>query len=447
MAESSISVGIAENEVRTLKAALCDQQHLLQKLYNELDVEREASSTAASEALSMILRLQGEKAAMKMEANQYKRLAEEKMCHAEEALAIFEDLIYQKEMEIASLEYQVQAYKYKLLSLGCSDIGVCETKFPENLLQRNENLVGEAQNSLRRNSMPSIQFKISYQKKGSGEKERSPSPDIIAKVVEENMNHEVSAQSSAMEKKLENSGVGDINSYWEQIRKLDERVREIADFTGDKSTNLRSGPRSGSLVSHSSLGSIMTKYGQVKRQENLLGNEAIANPSCSLNVLDVFEVPQTHENEKALILEGNEGFAKPVSVSPETVKSYVKDQTDWVKKMLSSTQQKTSSCRPSNWVAADCHLALPPPHPGTGVGGSHSKFQQLNRPEIIEVERHDARPETNDRGEEELKLLKEIQEQLNSIESEIRSLNPKKSHPPYEFPLLSITEAMLHFWL
>lgn len=111
-----MSLGVGGNG-ETMRA----QQELLQKITRELDAEREASSTAASEALSMILRLQGEKAALEMEASQYKRLAEEKMCHAETSLTLFEDLIYRKEMEIASLEFQVQAYRCKLLSLGCSD--------------------------------------------------------------------------------------------------------------------------------------------------------------------------------------------------------------------------------------------------------------------------------------------------------------------------------------
>ncbi|XP_047321548.1 myosin-binding protein 7-like [Impatiens glandulifera] len=181
MAEISVNLSRSESDLRE---TLNSQQNLLQKLYKELDVERESSATAASEALSMILRLQGEKAAVKMEAVQYKRLAEEKMCHTEESLANFEDLIYQKEMEIVSLEYQLQAYRYKLISMGCSDLGVSETKFPEYLLQRNES-VTSVENGLRRNSMPSIPFKLCNQKKV---------PD-------------------------------DMSSYLEQIRKLDERLK------------------------------------------------------------------------------------------------------------------------------------------------------------------------------------------------------------------------------
>ncbi|CAB4319249.1 unnamed protein product [Prunus armeniaca] len=169
MAEGSMP-GMPETDITALTEALYAQQQLLQKLYSELDQEREASSTAADEALSMILRLQGEKSAMKMEASQYKRLAEEKICHAEEALAIFEDLIYQKEMEIASLEFQLQAYRYKLLSMGCStELGAGENVYPENLLFQRSDL-GNAETGVsgtirRINSLPPLELRNSSTRK------------------------------------------------------------------------------------------------------------------------------------------------------------------------------------------------------------------------------------------------------------------------------------------
>lgn len=450
MADSSTSLGTVRSEIPALKEALFAQQQLLQKLYNELDVEREASASATSEALSMIFRLQGEKASVKMEANQYKRLAEEKMCHAEEALAIFEDLIYQKEMEITSLEYQVQAYRCKLLSLGCTDIGVCETMFPENLLLRNENLIGDTvcKTNLRRNSMPLLPLKFSNQRKGSFEKERSVSPELSSKIEEEIHNSKISDME-----KPENYTTGDITSYREQIRKLDERVREIADGKGVKSKNLWSGSRSFSVNLDPPKGPIATKSGQLKNPENLLENEATVNPCCYSSVHDVFEVPQTRESEKGrgeeiepereLVLEGNGRDGKPDSVPPEAFKSHVNKETDWVRKMFPSKQQKDNLSGPSERVAPDCHLALV--RSTTDVAESHSKFQQFNigrTSEIIEVERYGEGPETASRGgEEELKLLKEIQEQLKSIQSEIKSLKTVKSPPSYELPLLSLTEV------
>ncbi|KAI4335524.1 hypothetical protein L6164_014162 [Bauhinia variegata] len=135
MAEISAVSEMDESDITAMKETLRTQQQLLQKLYAELDEEREASATATSVALDMILRLQGEKAALKMEASHYKRMAEEKIEHAEKTLVVFEDLMHQKEMEIASLEFQVQAYKYKLLSME-RDLTVSEFDFLEDLLEQ-----------------------------------------------------------------------------------------------------------------------------------------------------------------------------------------------------------------------------------------------------------------------------------------------------------------------
>ncbi|XP_059635971.1 myosin-binding protein 7-like isoform X2 [Cornus florida] len=414
----------------------------------------------------MILRLQGEKAAVKMEASQYKRMTEEKMYHAEESLSIFEDLIYQKELEIASLDFQVQAYRYKLLSLGVNDNAVDETKFPENLLQRNEGLLGDmgVQSIGRRNSMPPIPFKYSYNKKGIIERERSASPDMVPKVVEENMNQDPYSQSSDMEKKPEISAVGDICSYWEQIRKLDERVREIADYRGVKAANLKGGSRSSLLLSQvstdmlvdSKKGASSTKRsGEIKHPENLLGNEATTDSSCSYSVYDVFEVPQTydsegygwHTKEQSLSkLERSERLGKPDTAPQEAVKPYVNVETDWVKKVQFCSHHENKICRSSDGGAVDCHFALV--RPTISVAETQAKFQPLNMmSEIIEVERPAVRGDANSRGEEELKLLKEIQDQLNSIQSDIRSWKTKKSPPANDLTLVSLTEAMLHFWL
>ena len=99
----------SKSDVTAMKDMLCVQQQLLEKLYAELDEEREASATATSEALDMILRLQGEIALVKMEASHYKRVAEEKIGHAEVSLEAFEEIMYQKEVQIASLEFQVHS--------------------------------------------------------------------------------------------------------------------------------------------------------------------------------------------------------------------------------------------------------------------------------------------------------------------------------------------------
>ncbi|XP_073279094.1 uncharacterized protein [Primulina huaijiensis] len=471
MAENSVVM--SQVEVSALKETLCVQQQLLQKLYNELDAEREASATAASEALSVILRLQGEKAAVKMEAEQYKRLSEEKMCHAEESFAIIEDIIYQKEMEVTALDYQVQAYRYKLLSMGCADPGVSEKKFPENLLLRNETLAGEAsiQNLGRRNSVPHL---LKY-KKVVHEKESSMSTetDSNGKIMEEHNN-----KSSDSDRKIDYATPGDINSYWEQIRKLDERVKEIA---GGNNTNFKnemrspssisSRPSTGSLCDPSSLryetrspspqlstgnGYDTNKLGVeneidlIKCPTNLPKNGATVDYSCPPSVHDVFEVPQVDKNlrscesstkdrrktlhhvSESLESDGHSGHSKLCN----------KDEPDWLKKLLQSNHRENELCKPSEIADIDCRLAIV--QTSTNVLESRPRSNHLNmRSEIIEIERHSA--STN--REEEIKLLNEIKLKLNSLHDEVRSLKIKKHEAQDDPSYHLLAEAMVYFWL
>ncbi|KAL0555241.1 hypothetical protein IC582_009180 [Cucumis melo] len=111
----------AENECNALREMVSNQTQAIQDLYVELEEERNASSSAANEAMSMILRLQREKAEIQMEARQFKRFAEEKMAHDQQELAAFEDLLYKREQAIQSLTCEVQAYKHRMLSYGLTE--------------------------------------------------------------------------------------------------------------------------------------------------------------------------------------------------------------------------------------------------------------------------------------------------------------------------------------
>ncbi|XP_011079367.1 uncharacterized protein LOC105162896 [Sesamum indicum] len=450
----------SEVDVSALKDTLCAQQELLQKLYKELDAEREASASAASEALSVILRLQGEKAAVKMEAEQYKRLSEEKICHAEESLEIFEDIIYQKEMELASLDYQVQAYRYKLLSIGYNDLGVGEVKFPENLLQRNESLGGESslQSKGRRSSLP---LSLKY-KKVMNERSTSPELDLISKVVEEQTGQEMYDQMSDQGNKADNSTPGGISSYWEQIRKLDVRVKEIV---GANYENSRSGTQSPSSVSSQISAGLcyLSNSGNQQNGKRTFSPEiSICNPcernkvavldetdrtecsknnvagdySFSPNVHDVFEVPQVDQTIKSC--ESLEKCGKEDVVHPEAAKVYARDEPNQLKKVL----QSKYFCKPSGAADIDCQLAVVEPR--ASVSETLPLPNQLTRTsEILEAE---GLGEYTNR-EEELKLLRDIKELLNSLHDEIRSRKVKKSSTRDEPSLRPLQEAMLYFWL
>ncbi|XP_058105734.1 myosin-binding protein 7-like isoform X2 [Magnolia sinica] len=110
-----------ENECAVLRESLGRQQQVIQELYTELEEERNASSSAANEAMSMILRLQREKAEVQMDARQFKRFVEEKMAHDQQELVSLEDVLYRRDQMIQSLTCQVQAYKHRLMSFGYNE--------------------------------------------------------------------------------------------------------------------------------------------------------------------------------------------------------------------------------------------------------------------------------------------------------------------------------------
>ncbi|XP_058086043.1 myosin-binding protein 7-like [Magnolia sinica] len=107
-----------ENECAALREALASQQQAIQELCTELEEERNAAASAASEAMSMILRLQREKAETQMEARQFRRFVDEKMAHDQDELFAMEDLLYKREQLIQSLNCEIQAYKHRLMSFG-----------------------------------------------------------------------------------------------------------------------------------------------------------------------------------------------------------------------------------------------------------------------------------------------------------------------------------------
>ncbi|KAJ7979582.1 Myosin-binding protein [Quillaja saponaria] len=479
MAESPMfSMGIPETNITAMKEALRAQQQLLQKLYAELDEEREASATAASEALSMILRLQGEKATVKMEASQYKRMAEEKMCHAENSLAVVEDVIYQKEMEIASLEFQIQAYRYKLFSMGCSDLGAFDFNFPENMLQQKSDLSNAEmgiKGSVRRlNSLPPIAFKDYKKCMLDRETSLGPVSDVISEVVEQNTDNEVFSQRVDSMKKSGNSSSGNFNSYWEQIRRLDEQVIELSgpkESEGERYSSMVGGLRSYSSLSQvgpkktydRTRGIPSSDMVQVDCHETTWDGEA---SSSSLNVHDVFEVPLSDDNSKAsedqekrhkkLDTAMENRLTKPEPVLVGAFEPNLKDEIEELKiKMLMTNHRLKFPDRKDKLILGQKKDAMSIDSnaasifPTTGVAESQAQLQKLcQRIERLEEERNSIRHEISSAaGKEGLNLLKEIHEQLNSIQTEMRSWKIEKSPPKEDSSLLPLQEAMLYFWL
>ncbi|KAK0571976.1 hypothetical protein LWI29_024319 [Acer saccharum] len=444
MAENNVNSGMPETNITALKEALCAQQQLLQKLYAELDVERESSATAVSEALSMILRLQGEKSAVMMEASQYKRMTEEEICHAEENLTIYEDMMYQKELEISALQFQAQAYKCKLQSLGCDDLDDSERKYQENISLLRSTEMGSNGSVRKLKSLPDLT------------KQRSlNTSDKVLRIIEEKADQEINDQSLVLRKNSGKSDVGgDFESYWEQIRRLDERVNEIADYKdggGRGSANLKDVSRSSSLLL-SQLGSntscdsrrydIYTILDQLKDSKTAPERKDVANSGRTSCVYDIYEVRDISEDcknctneekqNKKLVWEGEKRLGKPDPVVEEIFESNVKDETEWVKPMLVGAKQEKRS---SN--TRECKLTLVQPTANV------AEFQKLSqRIECLEAERNSTSQEIiRNGGDDQLNLLREIHQQLNSIKHEMTNLKAEKSSQHEDSCLVSLKDV------
>ncbi|QCE14035.1 hypothetical protein DEO72_LG11g1033 [Vigna unguiculata] len=435
----SSMISRSKSDQIALKETLRAQQQLLEKLYAELDEEREASATATNEALDMILRLQGEKAVVKMEASHYKRVAEEKIGHAEASLEAFEELMYQKEMLIVSLEFQVQAYRHKLMSLGC-DLSANEFEFQEDLQlnrsdKRNGENGGQSSSTVRRlHSMPAIQFLSSLR---AAARERSPSPvlDVIPKIIEEESTEKEVAQPKSVEF---SGGGGTLDSYLNQIKELNEQVKIISDCAeGEKSADLSS-RRGKSYSVLSQAGTDEVSQGESTR------NGGVANDSpCLHNVYDVYEVPQTCEKGKRLEkwnLDAENRSRKPDSEYQGMVEKPVK---------LGATEKRKSMYKVYSEIKTTCPTVMMSVsgHKKEGMSEvccSQAEFHKLNqRIERLERERISAKQEIHHEGndEEQLRLLKDIQSQLQSIQSEMRDLKTKKAAPKDNVSLASLQEV------
>uniref|UniRef100_A0A0D9X637 GTD-binding domain-containing protein n=1 Tax=Leersia perrieri TaxID=77586 RepID=A0A0D9X637_9ORYZ len=106
--------GVGEEEngevaAAALREALRRQEAAVEELRAELEVERQAAASGADEALTMIVRLQAEKAAERMEAEQFRRVAEERISHDEDTLAFLKAVVFHQEMEISSLNRRLLA--------------------------------------------------------------------------------------------------------------------------------------------------------------------------------------------------------------------------------------------------------------------------------------------------------------------------------------------------
>ncbi|CAN1131221.1 Myosin-binding protein 2 [Linum perenne] len=99
------------NTIRNLEQALEEEKAARTLLYQELEKERAASASAADEAMAMILRLQEEKASLKMELRQSQRMVEEKFAYDEVEMNMLHEILIRREREIHFLEKEVEEFQ------------------------------------------------------------------------------------------------------------------------------------------------------------------------------------------------------------------------------------------------------------------------------------------------------------------------------------------------
>ncbi|XP_027365618.1 myosin-binding protein 3 [Abrus precatorius] len=112
--ESNITEIEGESIVDRLRRQIEYYKNGMDALQKELEEERNASAIATNEAMSMITRLQEEKAALQMEALQYLRMMEEQAEYDNDELEKVNDLLTEKEKEIQDLEAELEYYKSNL---------------------------------------------------------------------------------------------------------------------------------------------------------------------------------------------------------------------------------------------------------------------------------------------------------------------------------------------
>jgi len=356
MVERSRSFRIPGAETNDLRIALYERKEVIERLQEELNAEREASETSANEAMSMILRLQGEKAELAMEADQYKRMVEEQMSHAEMSFALLEDVIYQKEIEVTALAYQVEVYRSQLLSLGFNDLKSLDVK-----LQEDDD---QDENMLKMND-----FSLS-------DRSQTPSPELVTDL-------SIPEEKEVIEQSLE-SQKSSLDVYWEQIKKLNEQVKELTGFRDSMRDQHRTS------VSESR------------------GEEDFASSS------NFQEVTQERKKEA-------KGLSK---TTDDTMVIKVSKQTKIEKKPSKQTRDRSGKRNRAEYQA---------------------ELQRLRqRVERLERGKSNTEPETSGViKQEEISLLKEVKEELSLQSSDVKkSLNTMENLQPWVDPtIISVQEV------
>ncbi|KAL2323465.1 hypothetical protein Fmac_027844 [Flemingia macrophylla] len=137
--ESNITEIEEECSVDRLKRQIKYYKKCMDSLQKELEEERNASAVATNEAMSMITRLQEEKAALHMESLQYLRMMEEQAEYDNDELDKVNDLLSEKEILIQDLEAELEFYRSNMTD----DKSIVHNVEKESLDLNGENVIAQ----------------------------------------------------------------------------------------------------------------------------------------------------------------------------------------------------------------------------------------------------------------------------------------------------------------
>nr|CAD1836414.1 unnamed protein product [Ananas comosus var. bracteatus] len=102
--------------IEELRRAIEEERAARAALSRELEKERSAAASAADEAMAMMQRLHKEKAAVEIEARQYRRMVEEKSAYDGDEMATLKEILVRREREKYVLEMELEEYQQMMMN-------------------------------------------------------------------------------------------------------------------------------------------------------------------------------------------------------------------------------------------------------------------------------------------------------------------------------------------
>lgn len=432
-----------EDEITVLKRALQNQLLIMRKLSNELEEEREASASGADEALTMILRLQKEKAEEKMEACQYKQMAEAKILHTEQSLAMLEHVIHQKDVEIASLKHQVHVYKQILLRDSVHSADIIKV---DDLWFSNSTSMDRTSSCIqfrRQNSLPSIRFRrlCSEIALTEGDGPLDPTLQSVWREISdsqsqlmEHRRHRVSECPVIEELNFEENQVEEVCASVVSLETQSGEQKAITRTISESQINMTVGPQ-GFEFESTSCSRQSSEYCDVPVSSCLeaeIGtkiNYVSSQQKCS----ECLPPRPTKKVLQSPHLEAKQMSGLPES-RPEGSMQYFLGDNDFSKAPKLPTLRKVSSLKSRpNFL-----------EPTVQPYSVQTEVEQLKHQiQLLADDVRILKQEDLKNGDEQLKLLKKIHEQLKPVQSHIRH-SKSRTPSPYDEALFDfLTEVCL----